>query len=62
MTVADADVLIEMDKLRVKFLKQRAYFPYMNIGKIGKKQFKTAPIYSRMLNTDIAFVLDKPLF
>jgi hypothetical protein len=56
-----SDVLNEMDILLEKYLRLRAYFPYMPKSMIGKTEFHTAPIYSKALNLDIAFVLDRPL-
>lgn len=56
-----SDVLNEMDILLEKSLRLRAYFPYMPISMLGGKEFHTAPIYSKALNLDIAFTLDRPL-
>jgi len=55
------EVLNEINILFEKFMKSRGYFPYMGMSMIGERKFQTAPIYQNFINTNITFIVDKPL-
>ncbi|HBI71707.1 MAG TPA: hypothetical protein DDY59_00765 [Lachnospiraceae bacterium] len=55
------EVLKEIYILFEKFMKSRGYFPYMGMNMIGERKFQTATIYRKWIDTNITFIVDKPL-